>query len=132
MIRIDCGETQDGTTVWLLIDSIREFDLFGDLLKQLGNGEVMSVDCGERSELFSLMEGVSSCVFTSVSPAKTRHVSITKDSRGLSINWKLSRKCWRAALPLIDGMTVASHQYFDYAEATVYISLMEGLRPVAD
>lgn len=132
MIRIDYGETQDGPTVWLMIDTETAFERFRELLAQLSDGQLKVVDCRELGEIFSLMSGVSSCLFASVAPNESGHVDVTRDERGYSIAWELSRDSWRQALPLIVGMTPASHQYFDYPEATVIVSLTEGLKRVAN
>jgi hypothetical protein len=132
MIRIDYGETQDGPTVWLMIEGETEFGHFRELLTELSDGQLKVIDCRDQRDIFSFMSGVSSCLFASVAPSESGHVNLTNDDQGYSITWKLSRDSWRQALPIIDGITRASHQYFDYPEATVIVSLMEGLKRVAN
>jgi hypothetical protein len=45
---------------------------------------------------------------------QSKHVDLTNDQHGRVISWKLSRDGWQEALALMEGLTPASHQYFDY------------------
>jgi hypothetical protein len=71
-------------------------------------------------------------MFASVAPKESGHVNLTDDEQGDSITWKLSRDSWLKVLTMIAAMTGPSHQYFDYPEATVIVSLMEGLKRIAN
>jgi hypothetical protein len=114
MIVIGYGETQDGPTVWLLIDSAAEFASFHELVEQLSNGDAVMVDCRERAGFFALMPEVSNLLFDVVPANQSKHVDLTNDQHGRVISWKLSRDGWQEALALMEGLTPASHQYFDY------------------
>lgn len=115
-----------------MIDGITEFGRFRELLAQLSNGQVNVIDCHEHGEIFVLTSGVSACLLASVAPSESGHVTLTSVERAYSIAWELSRDCWRQALAVIGGLTEASHQYFDYPQATHIVSFMEGLKCVAD
>jgi|SRR5580692_3043200 hypothetical protein len=128
MIVIDYGETQDGPTVWLVIDSVAEFTSFHELVAQLSHGDVVMVDCRKSAGLFSLMPDVSNLLLNVVPANQNSRVELANDEHGRLISWKLSRDGWQEALALMEGLAPASHQYFDYPKATVIVSMMEDLK----
>ena len=128
MIRLDYGQTPDGPTAWVLMDSESDLTSFRQLVAQLSNGKLDTVDCQARQDLFTRRPGVSNLLLLSVPSGQSHHIGVTDGEEGSVISWLLSPEGWQGVLNMIDGLIPASHQYFDYPEATIVVSAMENLK----
>ena len=73
-------------------------------------------------------------VWCSLQPqtSKKGRIEITQDASGQSFCWKQPRLDWDMTLQKVDAMAIHSgHQYFDYPNITVVVSVGEGLKRTA-
>jgi hypothetical protein len=133
MIRIDFCESEDGPTLWVIVDKPADFTPFRQLILGLSEGTLEQIRIRSRSDLFLVWPHIADLEMAVVGPFRRKGIAVLGDKENCKLTWKLSRGDWNDVLDKIDALNHEppnGHQYFDYRDATVIVSFMEKLRDV--
>ena len=128
MIDLDFGDSQGVPTLWIIVNDRNDFAPLRQLVLELSNGSQDSIDVLLDRQSFRAHASVQSLSFVAASETKKGEVDIRSGISGRGIVWKQPRLDWDTALQKLDAMhSRPGHQYFDYPNITIMVSVGEGL-----
>jgi hypothetical protein len=137
MIDLDFGDSEDVPTLWIIVNDRKDFAPLRQLVFELLNGkrdsiDVFSYDVFSYQEMFRGSPSVQGLSLTARADVNRGEVDIKSGISGYGLIWKQPRLDWDSALQKIDAMHPGSgHQYFDYPNITIVVSVGEGLSRAA-
>ena len=132
MIDLDFGDSQGVPTLWIIVNDRKDFAPLRQVILELSNGSRDSIDVLFERELFHAHASVQSLIFVATSESKTAEVYVNPTISGYELVWRQPILDWDTALQKIDAMeSSAGHQYFDYPNITIMVSVGEGLSETA-
>jgi hypothetical protein len=132
MIELDFGESQGVPTLWIIVNDRKDFGPLRQLILELSNGSGDSIDVLFDRELFRASASVQSLNFAVTSETKKGKVDISLGISGSGFVWKQPALDWDTTLQKLDAMHFRpGHQYFDYRNIAIMVSVGEGLHKTA-
>ena len=116
MIEVDLGESQDGPTLWIVVNEPQDFPRRRRVFHDLSRGERDSIDVLSTPETFRASIRVRGLVFATIPGTDKSRLDINQEHSRHSLTWRQNRIDWDTALQKIDTMNPnnhrAGHQYF--------------------
>jgi hypothetical protein len=132
MIDLDFGDSQDVPTLWIIVNDRKDFFPLRQLALELSNGSRHSIDVLSDRELFRASASVQSLNLVAAPETKKGKVDISPGISGNGFVWKQPALDWDTTLQKLDGMRSGpGHQYFDYRNITIMVSVGEALHKTA-
>jgi hypothetical protein len=132
MIDLDSGDSQGVPTLRVIVNDRKDFAPLRQLVLELSNGGRDCIDVLSDQELFRASASVQKLNLVATPETKKGKVDIRPGISGNPFVRKQPALDWDTALQKLDAMLSGpGHQYFDYRNITIVLSVGEGLSKTA-